>query len=195
MIILASKSPRRRELFALLGVEYQVLVQDTEERVNPTLSPREAVQQISRGKAEAVLSLTEPGDLIVAADTVVVLGDRVLGKPHDPAEARAMLRALSGKTHRVMTGVTVRQGDRELLHTEITEVTFRDLTEVEIATYVATGDPMDKAGAYGVQNEGALFVSGLKGDFFNVMGLPVCALAQMLRRFGVVILGEGGTGQ
>ena len=130
-----------------------------------------------------------PADaIVITADTMVFLDDQRLGKPHDEAEALSMLTALSGRKHRVCTGVTVRQGMRTLTQSESTEVTFRSASEAELRSYIATGEPMDKAGAYGVQGQGALLVERIDGDFFNVMGLPVVLLSRMLAEFGVTLL-------
>ena len=123
-----------------------------------------------------------PEDLVIAADTIVVCGGKVLGKPHSREEAAAMLRMLSGSTHQVMTGCTVLRGSRAETFTQVTELHFRPLSEAEIASYIATGEPMDKAGAYGIQGGAALFCEGMTGDYYNVMGLPVCRLQQSLRR-------------
>ena len=138
-----------------------------------------------RQKAEEISAGAGPEDLIIAADTVVSIDGRVLGKPRDPEDAAAMLAALSGREHTVYTGVTVRRGGETVTEHEATAVRFRPLTEGEIADYVATGEPMDKAGAYGIQDYGALLVEGISGDYFNVVGLPVCRLGRILTRFGV----------
>ena len=143
---------------------------------------------MSQRKAQAVLAGADEDDLIIAADTVVVLDGAVLGKPADEREAFAMLSALSGNSHRVYTGVTVAQGDRMATEHEETRVTFRELEPEEISCYIATGEPMDKAGAYGIQGVGALLVSGIKGDYCNVMGLPVFRLGRMLAGFGIDVL-------
>ena len=188
MIVLASKSPRRQELLRLLGTEFQIITENIDETMDASLPPQDEVRRVSACKAEAVLPLTAPGDIIISADTIVVLDGRVMGKPKSEEEAKQMLRALSGRTHRVMTGLTVRQDARVEAVTVITEVTFRDLSEREIAAYVAGGSPMDKAGAYGIQDTASAFVSSISGDYFNVMGLPVCTLTQLLRIFGVPVL-------
>ena len=189
MIILGSKSPRRQELLEKLGVPFRVLTADVDETVAPELSAREAVAQISARKAEATSRLAKDGELIVCADTVVALDGRIMGKPHDRADAVRMLTALSGQTHEVLTGVTVRGADRCVTVVERTAVTFRTLLPREIEAYVSSGEPMDKAGAYGIQGAASCFVSHLDGDYFNVMGLPLCTLAILLRSFGVKILG------
>ena len=128
--------------------------------------------------------------MVIAADTIVVLGDAVLGKPRDPDEAVRMLTALSGRDHQVMTGLTVLRGERCVTHTEITHIHFRELSTREIEAYIRTGEPMDKAGAYGIQGGAALFAEKMVGDYYNVMGLPVCRLALILRQFGLPVMGE-----
>ena len=179
-LILASQSPRRQELLKLLGLPFTVRVADIDETLG-TCAPEEAVAQLSRKKAEAVRRSAD--ELVIGADTVVVLDGKVLGKPSDETDAFRMLRSLSGRRHQVMTGVTVLQGDRCTSVTEVTEVSFRPLSDGDILSYIATGDPMDKAGSYGIQNGGALFVDGIHGDYFNVVGLPVCRLNLILKEF------------
>lgn len=178
-LILASQSPRRRELLALLDHPFSIQVADVDETMDTSLSVEQAVADISRRKACAISA--EPQAVVVGADTVVVLDSQVLGKPKNPEDAYRMLRALSGKTHRVMTGLCVRKGSTVITHTEVTKVHFRELTEKEIAAYIATGEPMDKAGAYGIQGGAAPFISGIEGDYYNVVGLPVCRLGMILR--------------
>ena len=179
-LILASQSPRRQQLLQLLRVNFTVKPADIDEAMDPTLPPQQEVARVSRLKAEA--TLRDPGDVVIAADTIVVLGNRVLGKPTDKADAITMLQALSGRDHQVMTGITVLRDGDAITHTEITDVHFRPLTEDEILSYVETGEPMDKAGSYGIQGYAAPFVEGIRGDYYNVMGLPVCRLQQMLHR-------------
>ena len=188
-IILASQSPRRRELLGRLGLSFTVRAADIDETMDPGRPAFDEVARLSREKAAAIALGAEPGDVIVAADTIVVLDGRILGKPRNEADARAMLSALSGREHQVMTGVTVRRGQQVQTETCVTQVHFRPLSQAEIAAYVATGDPLDKAGAYGVQGLASVFVDRLDGDFFNVMGLPLCKLCGMLRSAGVPILG------
>ncbi len=180
-IILASQSPRRKELLGLLNIPFTVRVADIDETLDKTLPVAEAVARLSRRKAEAVPR--SPEDVVIAADTVVVLGGEVLGKPKDEDDAFRMLTALSGQKHQVMTGLTVLQGEKAVSHTEITDIFFRNLTDTEIQAYIATKDPMDKAGAYGIQNGAALFVEKIHGDYFNVVGLPVCRLGLILKEF------------
>lgn len=179
-VVLASKSPRRRELMGLLDIAFSVRVADVEEILLPDATPAEQASHLSYIKAKAV---AKPGEIVIGADTIVVLGSRILGKPKDKQEAVRMLQMLSGNTHRVMTGVTVLSDQQTVSCTEITEVTFRCLTEQEILRYVDTLEPMDKAGAYGIQGGAAKFVEGIRGDYFNVVGLPVCRLSQILRDF------------
>ena len=185
-IILASQSPRRRELLAQMGVtDFIVRPAQGEEIADPALTPGKLVEALSLQKGLEVAARSAPEDLVIAADTVVAVGDRVLGKPRSREEAAEMLSALSGRTHTVYTGVTLCRGENILTEHEATAVTFRPLTPGEIAAYVATGEPMDKAGAYGIQGVGSLLVEGISGDYFNVVGLPICRLGRMLARFGV----------
>ena len=175
-ILLASASPRRRELLALLGVRFDVVVPDVDETPLPDEPPRAFAERMARDKAAAVAS----SGVVVAADTVVVLGGRILGKPADAADARAMLAALSGRTHRVLTGVCVRRNERAHVFSVATEVEFRPLCEEEISAYVDSGEPMDKAGAYAVQGGASSMVRALRGSYSNVVGLPLCELRQAL---------------
>ncbi len=184
-IVLASASPRRQELLTQMGLTYRVHAVDIDEHMDRKLAPGPLVEAISREKAAACAALEGPDALIIAADTVVALDRAVLGKPHSPEEAREMLAALSGRAHQVFTGFTVRRGEQAVTQSECTDVRFRPLSREEIGAYVATGEPMDKAGAYGIQALGALLVEGIKGDYFNVMGLPVCRLGLTLKHFGV----------
>ncbi len=187
-LILASASPRRRELLGLFRVPFQVRVADIDETMDPAKSPFDEVARVSAAKAMA--TPRQPGDVVIAADTIVVCEGRVLGKPKDEADAAAMLRLLSGRDHQVMTGVTVIRDDRVRTVTEVTDIHFRELSEREILAYVATGEPMDKAGSYGIQGGAALFCSHMVGDYYNVMGLPVCRLGQLLREMAPEIQGE-----
>ena len=179
MLILGSQSPRRKELLGLVHMPFTVKVADIDEAMDPALPPQEEVARVSRAKAAAIPRSQE--DIVIAADTIVVLEGKVLGKPRDAADAVRMLTALSGRDHQVMTGVTVLRGETALTHTEITDIHFRPLSQKEIAAYVATGEPMDKAGSYGIQGGAALFADRMHGDYYNVLGLPVCRLWLMLR--------------
>ena len=187
--VLASGSPRRRELMEMLGVQELVVIPARgEERAELSLPPDELVRSLASAKAREVAALCEPDDVVIAADTIVYYASRVYGKPRSAAEAAEMLRTLSGRTHEVFTGVSVIREGRELLRADRSAVTFRPLSGEEIAAYIATGEPMDKAGANGAQGKGALFVERIDGDFFNVMGLPLCVLGEMLKEQGVGIL-------
>ena len=184
-IVLASGSPRRQELLRLMGVtEFDIRVPETKEDYPAGLSPRQVVEYISREKADAAAKLCTPEEIVITADTMVFLDESRLGKPADQADALRMLTALQGRRHTVCTGVTVRQGDRCLTESESTEVFFRPASQAELLGYIATGEPMDKAGAYGIQGKGSL-LEKIDGDFFNVMGLPVLRLSRMLAQFGV----------
>ena len=188
-LILASNSPRRRKLLERIGVtDFKVAAPNVDETVEDRLSPAETVEQLSLRKARAAAEKAGPDGLIIAADTVVALDGAVLGKPHSEDDAFAMLSALSGREHHVYTGVTVLRGDRAVTEHEETAVTFRALEPDEIRGYIATGEPMDKAGAYGIQGIGALLVSGIRGDYCNVVGLPVFRLGRILAEFGVDLL-------
>ena len=186
-LILASRSPRRRELLGLTGLDFTVRVADIDETMDETKPPVEEVARVSREKAMAVSR--EPDDVVIAADTIVVCEGKVLGKPRDAEDAFRMLSLLSGRNHQVMTSMTVLRGDELVTHTEVTSLRFRKLHPEEIRAYIATGEPMDKAGAYGIQGGAALFCTRMEGDYYNVMGLPVCALTVILRTFGLPIWG------
>jgi len=185
-VVLASQSPRRRALLEQIGfLKFAVRPALGEERVDSALSPSQLVEALSRQKALEVRAAASDGTLIIAADTVVALDAAVLGKPGSPLDAARMLRLLSDREHTVYTGLTVCRGCNIITEHEGTKVRFRPLTEDEIARYIATGEPMDKAGAYGIQGYGGLFVSSICGDYFNVVGLPICRLGRILTRFGV----------
>lgn len=187
--ILASASPRRRELLEMLGVrDLKIIPATGEEGTIEGESPEKTVCRLSREKALEVAGRVEGRPLIIAADTVVFAEGQILGKPKDEAEAGKMLSLLSGREHAVFTGVTLVRGEEVITEYERTLVRFRRMTQAEISAYIATGEPMDKAGAYGAQGIGALFVEGITGDFFNVMGLPLCRLALMLKKLEVSLL-------
>ena len=179
-LILASASPRRKALLSLFGIPFTVRAADIDETMDPEKPPFDEVARVSRLKALAVSR--EEEDVVIAADTIVVCQGKVLGKPHSEAEAASMLRLLSGRDHQVMTGCTILFGDRAETFTEVTSLHFRPLSEKEIQKYVQSGEPMDKAGAYGIQGGAALFCEKLEGDYYNVMGLPVCRLYETLCR-------------
>lgn len=187
-LILASQSPRRKELMGLFRLPFTVRVSDIDETMDPGKSAEAEVARVSRAKAETVVR--EPEDIVIAADTIVVCGGCILGKPKSEAEAAEMLRLLSGRSHQVMTGLTVLRGDKCETSVEITEIRFRPLSDREILAYIRTGEPMDKAGAYGIQGGAALFAEFIRGDYYNVMGLPVCKLGQVLQRMAPEIMEE-----
>ena len=187
-LILASQSPRRKELLGLFGVPFTVRVADIDETMDFSAPAAEEVARVSRLKALAIPR--EDDDVLIAADTIVVCQGRILGKPRDEAEAYAMLRLLSGRDHQVMTGVTVLRGKEERVFTQSTDLHFRELSDKEIYRYIATGEPMDKAGAYGIQGGAALFCEKMDGDYYNVMGLPVCRLGETLKELAPELMGE-----
>lgn len=187
-LILASASPRRQELLKLFGLPFTVQVADIDETMDPSLPPFDEVGRVSRLKAMAISCSSD--DIVIAADTIVVCEGKVLGKPKDENDAKDMLRLLSGRGHQVMTGCTVVRGERSETFTEVTDIHFRDLSEKEIARYVASGEPMDKAGSYGIQGGAALFCTHMVGDYYNVMGLPVCRLGETLRRMAPDMMEE-----
>ena len=204
-IILASASPRRKELLEQIGISFEICPAKGEERITKSV-PHEVVEELASQKAIEVASmvrtyeethqeLVTPSDLmVIGADTIVSCGGQILGKPKDERDACHMLKLLSGGTHQVYTGVSIvllyasGKAGQVTFH-EKTDVTMRAMSEEEIRRYVATGEPMDKAGAYAIQGLAAMFVIGLDGDYYNVMGLPVCPLAMILRKFGVKLLG------
>lgn len=181
-LILASKSPRREELLRKITDDFEIIVSDVEEVLPSDITSQEAPEYLAALKANAVAK-EHPGRTVIGADTVVILGGRILGKPKDEDDAFLMLRALSGRTHTVITGCCITDGENERRFSDSTEVTFYDLSDEEIREYIATGDPMDKAGAYGIQEKATLFVKGIKGDFFNVVGLPIAMLYRELKFF------------
>lgn len=182
-VVLASNSPRRRELLAGMGVDFRVeVISGIDEKYPDTLPVEQVAEYLSGRKAQAYE--LRPNELLITADTVVISGGRVLGKPADEAEARAMLRELSGKSHRVITGVTLRSMNREVRLSDVSEVDFAELTEDEIEHYVKRYRPLDKAGAYGIQEWiGYVGITGIRGSFYNVMGLPTRRLYEELKRF------------
>lgn len=206
-IILASASPRRVELLRNLGLSFRVMPSDVEENFADHLSPEQVVIELAERKARAVQQSLEPGQAkanpspspkpspspspspyIIAADTIVVLGDEILGKPADKADAAAMLSRLSGRCHQVFTGVCVLHGEQSEAQAERSNVVFRSLSPAEIACYVATDEPMDKAGAYAVQGIGAFMIERIEGCITNIIGLPVVRTLKMLRAAGLRVM-------
>lgn len=178
MLILASQSPRRREILERAGIPFTVRVAGVPEQIQPGENPNQYVSRLSREKASAV-----SGDLVLGADTVVVLDEHILEKPLDPDDAFQMIQMLSGREHSVITGVCLRRGEEFLIDTQETRVRFVPLTSEEIKEYVASGEPMDKAGAYAIQGLASKFIDRIEGDYFNVVGLPVSRVYAMLKRF------------
>ena len=185
-IILASASPRRRELIKILGKPFSVVTSDAEEIIDPELPPYFVAEKLSLLKASDVagkLKNEKKDAIVIGADTIVVKDGKILTKPKDEIDAQNMLKTLSGTHHSVITGVTVinnKTAKSESFYVE-TKVFFKNLTDNEIKKYIESGEPMDKAGAYGIQEKGALFVEKIEGDYFNVVGLPICKLASLLK--------------
>jgi septum formation protein len=181
--ILASASPRRSELLQRIGIEFEVIPSNVEEDIEKDISPKILVQELALIKAADVAKNVESGYLVIGADTLVIFNDNVLGKPKDEENAYKMLSLLSGKTHRVYTGICVidTESGKSVSDFECSKVTFRELTDDEIYAYIETGEPMDKAGAYGIQEKGALLVEEIKGDYFNIVGFPICKFGELLK--------------
>jgi septum formation protein len=193
-IILASASPRRKEILEKTGLEFEIDESRCEEIPGPGTKPHDTARLLSREKARDV-ALRHTRSLIIAADTVVVLEGRLFGKPASEEEAKKMLKALSGKAHSVITGFTILDTDtgKEISGSVETKVFFERLGKDEIVAYIRSGEPFGKAGAYGIQGLGAVMIKRIEGDFFNVMGLPLNAVAESLKKFGVKILGSRET--
>ncbi len=190
-IILASQSPRRKELLGRFCQNMIICADHTEEVKIPGEKPEDMVMRLALTKAKNVAKTRGEDALVIGADTVVVLDGNVLGKPEDKEDAFRMLRSLSGNKHTVFTGVAVLDTETETEKTfaEATKVRFKELNDDEIAAYIQSGEPMDKAGAYGIQELGSLLIEGVEGDYFNVVGLPICRLGKMLKEtFGVELL-------
>jgi len=186
-LVLASQSPRRRELLSMLGFPYEAIISAVEENVPAHIAPDALVETLALRKAEAVAKLC-PDACVIGADTIVYIGGEIVGKPRDDADAARILRLLQGRAHTVYTGVAVLTPDRRDVRHDATQVTFAPMTEREIAWYVATGEPRDKAGAYGIQGPGGMFVERVEGNYFTVIGMPLPLLYRMLREAGAVAL-------
>jgi septum formation protein len=189
ILTLASSSPRRRQLLEMLGISVRVVPANIPEVRRPVETPVDYVERLAREKA-----LSVPGALVLGADTTVVVRDEVLEKPLDAADALRMLKKLQGRTHQVVTSVALVAEERIHQATDVTSVVFRRVDEEFLEAYVATGEPMDKAGAYGIQGYGAALVERIEGDFFSVMGLPLRLVLQLLERAGHPYRFEGRTG-
>ncbi|WP_203361600.1 Maf family protein [Bacillus sp. REN10] len=181
-IILASGSPRRKELLQKIGLPFTVVVSDVDETISHPMSSEEIVMQLASRKAYAVAKDHEQ-DVVIGADTIVVLDGEILGKPQDRNDAKRMLKQLSGREHSVYTGVAIMQANKQYLFYEKTNVTFWELSDEEVDAYLDSGEPFDKAGAYGIQGAGAILVKKIDGDYFSVVGLPVASLYRQLQRF------------
>lgn len=184
-IILASASPRRKELLGFITEDFTVKVSDAEEITDPALSAEETVKSLAVIKGDAVAQLY-PRDTVISADTVVVLDGKILGKPHSREEAYDMLSSLSGRGHTVYTGVCITSPGKRICFAEATEVFFASLSDEDINTYISSGEPFDKAGGYGIQGKGSLMIKSINGDYYNVMGLPVARLYEALRENSLI---------
>ncbi|MBH9967094.1 Maf family protein [[Bacillus] enclensis] len=182
-LILASQSPRRKDLLQQLQLSFTTISSDVDETVEPHLKPHEVVTELALRKAK-VISMKHSDSYVLGSDTVVALGDAILGKPQTDEEARSMLNMLSGKTHSVYTGVAILKGEEQSLFYEKTDVAFWELTPAEIEEYIASEEPFDKAGAYGIQGLGAKLVKEIKGDYYAVVGLPISKVYRALREMG-----------
>ena len=185
-IILASKSPRRKKILEQVGLNFEVMVSDFDETKIKFKTPQEMVEKLSLAKAK-LIAKKNPGAIIIGADTTVIFKKEIIGKPKSKADAFRILRLLSGNTHEIVTGFTVIKGSKSITKHVISKVKFKKLSNAEIKAYVATGEPMDKAGGYGIQEKGGLFMENITGDYFNVVGLPIFALTEVLKEFGVDI--------
>ncbi|MGI8401099.1 MAG: Maf family protein [Gemmatimonadaceae bacterium] len=183
-VVLASASPRRRELLNLIGIAHEVRPANLDESMRPREAPRRHAERLARDKASAI-AMRDPDLITIAADTIVVINRKVLGKPGDEEDAARMLAMLSGREHTVITAVAVSRGKKLRSAIEEVKVKFRRLSDEEIGAYIATGEPMDKAGAYGIQGYGATIVERVEGDYFAVMGLPLVRLIGLMRDVGV----------
>ena len=186
-IVLASASPRRIELLKKTGIKDFIVIADTsDEIITPGLTPEEQVIALSLKKTQNVAKICNIDDIVIAADTLVYLDDEPLGKPNSELDAKSMLKKLSGRMHSVYTGVAIIKENQHILFSEKTDVHFRKISDTEMSTYVETGEPMDKAGSYAAQGHAAIFIERIDGDFFNVVGLPICRLTIILKDLGVI---------
>ena len=181
-LILASGSPRRKEILENAGYKFEIITADADETLPEKISPEEAVKFLAELKGDAVKK--DNGGVVISADTVVAFGEKILGKPKSEEDAKGMLKMLSGNIHSVYTGVCVQDEEKKIIFAEKTDVKFYELSEKEIDNYVLTGEPMDKAGSYGIQGKGAVLVEKIDGDYLNVVGLPLARLSRVLKQFG-----------
>lgn len=181
-IILASKSPRRRELLSMLGIEFDVIPADIDEQIDYNNDLVKEIQKLSFQKANAVFQ-DHQDNIVIGSDTIVFIDNKVLGKPKSKQEAKEMLHRLSGKTHQVVTGVTIISIEKTDTFASVTDVTFYELTDEEIETYVESVEPLDKAGAYAIQGKGSEFVKSINGDYYTVVGLPIAEVYRHLKSF------------
>jgi septum formation protein len=186
-IILASKSPRRKQILQQVGLEFTVEVSDFDEAQVKFKTPEDLVEKLSLEKAK-VIAGKNPDAIIIGADTTVIYKNEIIGKPTSKQDAVRILKLLSGNIHEVVTGFTVISDKKSITKHVTSKVKFKKLSEVEIKAYVATGEPMDKAGGYGIQDKGGLFIENIQGDYFNVVGLPIFAVSEALKQFGVEII-------
>lgn len=186
-IVLASASPRRRELLTQIGCEFKVVTSDIVEDNTQNIRPEQLVVLQAEQKAKAVAKVVGNDDIIIGADTIVVLNDRVYGKPNDIEDAKRMLSSLSGRIHKVITGVVVLHNDAMVTDYAVTEVHMASLSNSDIERYIASGEPLDKAGAYAIQGKGAVFIESINGCYSNVVGLPLRKLTKLLKKLGVSV--------
>lgn len=191
-LILASASPRRREILSRFGIPFDIIPADADESTPANMKADEVVKTLAKRKCDAVCDLQkDDGYIVISSDTVVSCDGAVLGKPADETEARQMLRMLSGREHEVYSGYAISDGVKTIVGCEATSVCFRELSDADIDAYIATNEPFDKAGGYGIQSLGCVFVSGIKGDYYNVMGFPIFRIAQQLESdFGISLLAK-----
>lgn len=189
-IILASSSPRRKILLKQMGLDFEAVVSDFEEKIDAKLSPHKLAEKLSLGKAKSV-AYKYNNAIIIAADTFVIFNEKIIGKPIDDKDAKRILRLLSGKGHSIITGFTIldTKVNRSVTKSVETKVTFKKLSDKEIDSYIKTGEPLDKAGAYGIQEKGGIFIKKIDGDYFNIVGLPIYSVVEELKKFGVEVFG------
>ncbi len=189
-IILASSSPRRKALLEQVGLEFDIVISEVDEIVDPTLSPEEVVKSLAHQKAMAVASKVRGDTLVIGADTIVAINDEIIGKPRNKEEIYAMLKRLSGNTHKVITWVCIidTSNNKSFIDQNTSYVTFRKIDDDEIMKYIASGEPTDKAGSYAIQGIASIFIEKIEGNYSDIVGLPLCTLDKMLKQFGMNVL-------